>query len=196
MYVISSFFIICFIFRLKEPVKQFLSSTDLHMKLIRSYCQRVLGLRSSEKLVLINGKILGPLRENEVFSSDDFSLIERISSHHYVDKIRSVLKQNLNEDIVINSDIILKLISIIVPRQQSKSRFSIPNELKEDHTVVKLAPKSNKIPYFEIVAVLDPATRGAQKLAPLLIMLRNVVNCQLKVVMCAVDKHSDMPVKK
>lgn len=166
------------------------------MKLLRSYCQRVLGLRSSEKLVVVNGKILGPLRENEVFSVDDYNLIEKISGHHYGDKIRNILKQNINEEISINSDVVLKLISILVPRQQSKSRFSIPNELKEDHTVVKLLPKFEKLPYFEIVAVLDPATRGAQKLAPLLIMLRNVVNCQLKVVLCAVDKHSDMPVKK
>lgn len=166
------------------------------MKLIRSYCQRVLGLRASEKMVLINGKIIGPLREKEIFSADDFNLMERISKHHYGDKIRNGLKQNLNEDIVINSDIILKLVSILVPRQQSKSRFSIPSELKEDHTVVKLQPKFDKLPYFEIVAVLDPATRGAQKLAPILIMLRNVVNCQLKVVLCAIDKHSDMPVKK
>lgn len=40
------------------------------------------------------------------------------------------------------------------------------------------------------------ASRGAQKLAPILILLRNVINCNMRVVMCAVDKHSDMPVKK
>lgn len=50
-------------------------------------------------------------------------------------------------------------------------------------------------PAFNIVAVLDPASRGAQKLAPLLILLRQVVNSNLKLFLCAVDKHSDMPVK-
>lgn len=62
------------------------------MKLIRSYCQRVLGLRSSEKLVVTNSKIMGPLRDTEVFSSEDFNLMERISSYHYGDKIRNGLK--------------------------------------------------------------------------------------------------------
>lgn len=40
------------------------------------------------------------------------------------------------------------------------------------------------------------ASRGAQKLAPILILLRNVVNCNMRVALAAVDKHSDMPVKK
>lgn len=39
------------------------------------------------------------------------------------------------------------------------------------------------------------ASRGAQKLAPILILLRDVVNCNMRVVLSAVEKHSDMPVK-
>lgn len=40
------------------------------------------------------------------------------------------------------------------------------------------------------------ASRGAQKLAPILILLRNVINCNMRVVLSVVEKHSDMPVKK
>lgn len=40
------------------------------------------------------------------------------------------------------------------------------------------------------------ASRGAQKLAPILILLRNVVNCNMRVILSVVEKHSDMPVKK
>lgn len=90
----------------------------------------------------------------------------------------------------------MKLVSLLVPRQQSKNRFTIPADLQVDHTVVHLQPKQKDLPFFDIVAVLDPASKAAQKLAPILILLRQVVNCNLRLVMCAVDKHSDIPVKK
>jgi UDP-glucose:glycoprotein glucosyltransferase len=102
----------------------------------------------------------------------------------------------LTEDITLNSDVLMKLIILLVPRQQSKSRFQIPTELQENHTVVNLPAKSENSPYFNIAAVLDPASKGAQKLAPVLILLRSVINCNLKLILCAIDKHSDMPVKK
>lgn len=182
-------------YEIPKPVKDLLSSTDLHLKLLRAYSQRVLKLKSSESAVLSNGKIIGPLNENEIFSIEDFGLMDRFSNLQYGNKIKKALSDIAFEDIKINSDTILKLISILVPRQQSKNRFTLPTDLQDDHTVVKLPPKSNNLPYFEIVGVLDPASRGAQKLAPILIMLRNVVNSNMKVFMCAVDKHSDMPVK-
>lgn len=55
------------------------------------------------------------------------------------------------------------------------------------------------MPFFRICLTLFifiAASRGAQKLAPILILLRNVVNCNMRVVLCTIDKHSDMPVKK
>lgn len=61
--------------------------------------------------------------------------------------------------------------------------------------MLQLQAKRKDQPRFEIVAVLDPASKGAQKLAPLLILLRNVLNCEMRVFMCAIDKHSDLPVK-
>lgn len=48
----------------------------------------------------------------------------------------------------------------------------------------------------QIVAVLDPASNAAQKLAPLLLVLRRVVNCRIKLFMNPQDKNSDMPLKR
>lgn len=87
------------------------------------------------------------------------------------------------------------MVSILVPRENTKNRFTIPKELKDEQTVLRLSPKKNDEPYFDVVGVLDPASRSAQKLAPLLSLLRNVLNSDMKVYLCAVDKHSDMPVK-
>lgn len=178
------------------PVKELLSATELHVKMLRVYCARVLKLKTSENAVISNGNVIGPLDANEVFTTDDYGLIERFSSHTYSDKIKKMLQTSDNEDLSIDSDTILKLFTILVPRQQSRTRFAIPTDIQDNYTAVKLPHKSANVPYFEIFAVLDPASRGAQKLAPILILLRNIVNCNMRVLLCAVDKHSDMPVKK
>lgn len=189
-----------------SAVSDLLSATELHMKMLRVYAQRALNLRAGERAVISNGQQIGPLSVGETFALDDFGLIERLASLQYADKIRKVLLQHDNSedggeeggaaDPQLDSDAILRLVTILVPRQQTKSRFAIPTDLRDEHTVVKLAPKQRSLPYFDIMAVLDPASKGAQKLAPILVLLRNIVNCDMRVVLAAVDKHSDMPVKK
>lgn len=181
-----------------SAVSDLLSATELHMKMLRVYCQRVLHLNAGQHAVLANGNIIGPLDAEETFTTDDFGLIERFANHQYGDKIRETMQKSSDssDGLDVDSDSILRLIAILVPRQQSKSRFTIPSELKEDHTVVKLPPKQSHLPYFDIVAVLDPASKGAQKLSSILILLRTIINCNMRVFMAAVDKHSDMPVKK
>lgn len=183
--------------QIPSAVSDLLSATELHIKMLRVYSQRVLHLKAGQNAVLSNGHIIGPLGDSEAFTTDDFGLIERFANHQYGDKIRDTLQKSSDSmELDVSSDAILRLIAILVPRQQSKSRFSIPTELKEDYTVIKLLPKQSNLPYFDIVAVLDPASKGAQKLSSILILLRSIINCNMRVFMAAVDKHSDMPVKK
>lgn len=180
-----------------DNVKGFLKAAELHLKMIRVYCQRVLKFKSGVTSVITNGRIFGPLDDNELFTSDDFNLLDKINQQQYIGKVKEALKSIKSDefDLELSSDLMARLLSLLMPRTSSKNRFNIPSELREDFTVVKLPPKAKDEPSFNIVAVLDPASRGAQKLSPLLILLRQVVNCDLKLFLCAVDKHSDMPVK-
>lgn len=180
-----------------DNVKGFLPTAELHLKMLRVYCQRVLKFKSGVTSVITNGRIFGPLDENELFTTDDFNLLDKINQQQYISKVKESLKTIKSEDfdLDLSSDVMVRLLSLLMPRTSSKNRFNIPSDLREDFTVVKLSPKIKDEPSFNIVAVLDPASRGAQKIAPLLILLRQVVNCDLKVFLCAVDKHSDMPVK-
>jgi UDP-glucose:glycoprotein glucosyltransferase len=182
---------------LSDAIQGFLPAAEMHLKMLRVYCQRVLNFKSGANGVLANGRIYGPFESTEYFNQDDFNLLDKIHQQQSIGKIKTALKTTLadDDDVEISSDIIFKLVSLLLPRQSTKNRFTIPKELKEDFTVVKLPPKYQNEPYFDVVAILDPASRGAQKLAPLLILLRQVINCNLKVVLCAIDKHSDMPVK-
>lgn len=180
-----------------DNVKGFLSAAELHLKMIRVYCQRVLKSKSGATSVITNGRIFGPLEDDELFTTNDFNLLDKINQQQYIVKVKEALKATKSDDfeLELTSDVMARLLSLLMPRTSSKNRFNIPSELREHFTVVKLPPKARDEPSFNIIAVLDPASRGAQKLAPLLILLRQVVNCELKVFLCAVDKHSDMPVK-
>lgn len=182
---------------LPDNVRGFLPAAELHLKMLRVYCQRVLKFKNGQTSVITNGRIFGPLDDGELFTTDDFNLLDKINQQQYITKVKAALKSIKTEDfeLELTSDVMVRLLSLLMPRTSSKNRFNIPTELREDFTVVKLAPKLKDEPSFNIVAVLDPASRGAQKLAPLLILLRQVVNCDLKLFLCAVDKHSDMPVK-
>lgn len=49
---------------------------------------------------------------------------------------------------------------------------------------------------FELTAIVDPVSRGAQKLGPILNVLQQTLNCNVKVFLNCLDKNSDMPLKR
>lgn len=146
--------------KIPTEINEILSESELHMKMLRVYAQRVLQMKSSQSAVISNGKILGPLKETEMFEVDDFALIERLHNFLHGDKIREALKKyddieetdSLSTD---DSDIIMKLVGLLVPRQ-SRTRVSIPTGIRDSHTVVNLPPKQRDMPYIDVFAALDP----------------------------------------
>jgi len=63
-------------------------------------------------------------------------------------------------------------------------------------SVVKLPPLSVSEPAFDIAVIVDPVSRGAQKVGPILSVLQEVLNCHIKVYLNCVEKNSDMPLKR
>lgn len=136
------------------------SESELHMKMLRVYSQRVLQLKASQCAVISNGRIFGPLKDNEVFAVDDFALIERLHSFLHGNKIHEALKKydDLEENDSMStedSDLIMKLVGLLAPRP-SKTRSTIPTNIQDAHSVVKLPPKQNNLPYIDVFAALDP----------------------------------------
>lgn len=62
--------------------------------------------------------------------------------------------------------------------------------------MVKLAAKSQTQPAFDITAIVDPVSRGAQKIGPILNVLKQVINCDIRIFLNCVEKNSDMPLKR
>lgn len=141
-------------------VNDILSESELHMKMLRVYAQRVLQLKATQCAVISNGRIFGPLNANEAFAVDDFALIERLHSFLHGDKIREALKKydDLEENDSMStedSDLVMKLVGLLAPRQ-SRTRSTIPSSIRDSHTVVTLPPKQQDMPYIDVFAALDP----------------------------------------
>lgn len=63
-------------------------------------------------------------------------------------------------------------------------------------SVIKLPPHNVSEPAYDIAAIVDPVSRGAQKVGPILSVLQEVLNCHIKVYLNCVEKNSDMPLKR
>ncbi|XP_074465883.1 UDP-glucose:glycoprotein glucosyltransferase 1 isoform X1 [Sebastes fasciatus] len=157
-----------------------------------AYCRDVLKLKKGQKAVISNGRIIGPLEEEEVFNQDDFLLLESIILKTSGERIKSKVQQfGIEEDRA--SDLVMKVDAQL--SSQPKGEARVEYDFADDrYSAVKIRPKEGDV-YFDVVAVVDPVTRDAQKLAPLLLVLKQLVNVNLRVFMNCQSKLSEMPLK-
>uniref|UniRef100_A0A8C2ENJ1 UDP-glucose ceramide glucosyltransferase-like 1 n=1 Tax=Cyprinus carpio TaxID=7962 RepID=A0A8C2ENJ1_CYPCA len=140
----------------------------------QKYCKDVLKLKAGQRAVVSNGRILSLLDEEEEFSVEDFHLLEKITLRTSAEKIKSKIKQmNLNAEKY-------ALFLLVTPNVSFNS-------------VLQLAQREDEV-FYDVVAIVDPLTRDAQKLAPLLV-LGQVVNMKVQVFMNCRAKLSEMPLK-
>uniref|UniRef100_A0A2K5PG13 UDP-glucose ceramide glucosyltransferase-like 1 n=1 Tax=Cebus imitator TaxID=2715852 RepID=A0A2K5PG13_CEBIM len=156
------------------------------------YCRDVLKLKKGQRAVISNGRIIGPLKDSELFNQDDFHLLENIILKTSGQKIKSHIQQlRVEEDVA--SDLVMKVDALLSAQPKGDAR--IEYQFFEDrHSAIKLRPKEGET-YFDVVAVVDPVTRDAQRLAPLLLVLAQLINMNLRVFMNCQSKLSDMPLK-
>ncbi|XP_075426456.1 UDP-glucose:glycoprotein glucosyltransferase 1 isoform X1 [Ascaphus truei] len=157
-----------------------------------AYCRDVLKLKKGQRAVIGNGRITGPLEEGEVFNQDDFHLLENLILKTSAQKIKSHIQQlGVEEDQA--SDLVMRVDSLLSAQPKGEGR--VDYELAEDrHSAIKLRPEEG-MTYFDVVAVVDPVTKGAQRLSPLLLVLSQIINMNLRVFMNCQSKLSDMPLK-
>uniref|UniRef100_A0A8D3E7J9 UDP-glucose ceramide glucosyltransferase-like 1 n=1 Tax=Scophthalmus maximus TaxID=52904 RepID=A0A8D3E7J9_SCOMX len=157
-----------------------------------AYCRDVLKLKKGQRAVISNGRIIGPLEEEEVFNQDDFLLLESIILKTSGERIKSKVQQfGIEEDRA--SDLVMKVDALL--SSQPKGDARVEYDFADDrYSAVKIRPKEGDV-YFDVVAVVDPVTRDAQKLSPLLLVLKQLVNVNLRVFMNCQSKLSDMPLK-
>lgn len=167
----------------------------LEVDLIRSqqlFCRDVLKLSPGQRAVISNGRILGPFEEQEEFTVEDFHLLEKITLSGSAEKVKAKVKQ-MGMKPKHASDLVMKVDALLTAAPKGEVRRDV-DFLRDSHSVLRLSPRENEV-FYDVVAIVDPLTRQAQKMSPLLIVLGQVVNLRLQVFMNCRAKLSEMPLK-
>uniref|UniRef100_A0A8C3VV42 UDP-glucose ceramide glucosyltransferase-like 1 n=1 Tax=Catagonus wagneri TaxID=51154 RepID=A0A8C3VV42_9CETA len=156
----------------------------------RLFCQDVLKLNPGEIGVVSNGKFLGPLDEN--FYAEDFYLLEKITVTNLIDTVEDIA-ETTEIDLENLSDLIMKIDALVSSLPNHASRYDV-TFLKENHSIIKInSPEDDMV--FDVIAIVDPLTREAQKMAQLLIVLDKIINMKIKLFMNCRGKLSEAPLK-
>lgn len=92
---------------------------------------------------------------------------------------------------------LMQTASVLTFRTDMRSRFKIPiNEKDKGSSFVSIPPADPSHPAFDIVAIVDPVSRGAQKIGPILSVLQQATNSHIRLFLNCVEKNSDLPLKR
>lgn len=156
------------------------------------FCREVLKLSPGERAVISNGRLLGLFDEQEEFTVEDFHLLEKITLSSSAEKVKTKV-QEMGIKPKHASDLVMKIDALLSAAPKGEVRRDV-HFLKDSHSVLHLSPRENEV-FYDVVAIVDPLTRAAQKMSSLLIVLSQVVNVRLQVFMNCKSKLSEMPLK-
>ncbi|KAJ7328106.1 UDP-glucose:glycoprotein glucosyltransferase 1 [Desmophyllum pertusum] len=166
----------------------------------QAFCTQVVNLRPGQPVVVTNGRVLGPLLGNTLFTEEDFKLLENFDMDLYARKVRDQIDEMTFEGLSADddtsefrSDIIMKASSALISRDK-RSRQEITFKDSE-HSVMNIKPNLEGAS-FDVVAVLDPLSLAAQKIAPILMVFQNVTNVNIKLAMNSREKLSELPLNR
>ena len=128
---------------------------DIH----KIFAEKTLNFALGQNGILLNGRIIGPLEPTEVFSTDDFNLLDKFSMAGFGEKLVNTLYTNFevkNEPKI--SDLAMKLSSLLVSRPESKTRTDI-QFYGDKKSVIKIDPEDPERPSFDLVAIIDPLSQ-------------------------------------
>ena len=158
------------------------------------FAENVLRFSPGQRGMVVNGKVIGPLDDGEEFTVDDYELLEKLTMSQYGEKLVQAFYNHLDVKDPAVSDQAMVVAGLLATRPAGKPRSEVTFR-SDQHSVITLDPAHADQPAFDIVAVVDPVSRGAQKVAPLVAVLASVLNAKIRIFLNCVDKHSEMPNK-
>ncbi|XP_053733940.1 UDP-glucose:glycoprotein glucosyltransferase 2 isoform X2 [Synchiropus splendidus] len=156
------------------------------------FCREALKLKPGERAVISNGRIIGLFEEQEEFTVEDFQLLEKITRQSAAEKVQAKVKM-MGRKPQQASDLIMKVDALLAAAPKGETRKDV-HFTKVNHSVLHLSPRENEV-YYDVVAIVDPLTRQAQKMSHLLMVLSQVVNVRLQIFMNCRGKLSEMPLQ-
>ncbi|XP_045201595.2 UDP-glucose:glycoprotein glucosyltransferase 1-like isoform X2 [Mercenaria mercenaria] len=178
---------------MKGYLEAYEKQTGDFLKVHRLFAERVLEFGPSQRGLVTNGQVLGPLGESEEFINEDVDLLELFVKQKSAKKIKTTLK-GMKYAGQKGSDLLMKVGGLLTSVETSRTRKKV-NYGGDQHSVVKI-PGNPDTPAFQIEAIVDPASSAAQKLAPILMVLKDLYNLDIRIYMNSREKLSEMPQKR
>ncbi|KAK5964500.1 UDP-Glucose Glycoprotein glucosylTransferase [Trichostrongylus colubriformis] len=160
------------------------------------FVRDVLKLSPGERAFIANGIIVGPFDEQETIIESDVELIARIVDSRGSSVIASQIdKWSADSGSDSPSDLVMQSFALVLKHGVNRKRTFV-NLGKYKNSAVTLSAEDNDRAALNIVAVLDPLSRSAQKLSAILQLLRKSINCDVKIVLNPIPKLSELPLKR
>lgn len=164
-----------------------------------------LELKPGQLAVLVNGRFVGPIPEDKVFSTEDVETLVSYETNKRIEPLSNALNDlQLTDKIAtpfgaakIQSLVALSTVSDVPEgmfETASTTRTSTFNNWTAKHTAIIKGNREDAI--FQIVASIDPATEEAQKWIPILNTLSEMEGSYLELFLNPKQMLQELPVKR
>ncbi|OQV12944.1 UDP-glucose:glycoprotein glucosyltransferase 1 [Hypsibius exemplaris] len=170
-------------------------STDF-LKIHSSFAQHELNLKPGETGAVANGYVVGPLQKD--FGADDIDLLEKYIESYGAVKLSNELHrlhifpsgEKLSDVVMMTSALLSGLGSTEDAKKRTKVLYS-----ENENSIINIESRNPQQPAFDISFIVDPVSKEAQKIIPVLMVLHEALNCRIRVLMNCRDKLSELPLK-
>ncbi|KAL8318155.1 hypothetical protein RB597_001532 [Gaeumannomyces tritici] len=167
--------------------------------------QKAAAIQPTESMLLLNGRMVGPIASAAEFGEDDFKTLLDFEQSNRILPVFKALEELGLEDKLTDPVAAAKLTSLTAlstisdvpdgafetPSMLRISSFSIWNST---YTAFEVGDPAKATIFF--TAIIDPASELGQKWAPLLKVLSELEGVHLKVFLNPKDKLEELPVKR
>lgn len=163
------------------------------------------GIRQGENILILNGRVVGPIESAADFSSEDFELFLEVEQDSRILPVYEAI-----EDLGLTSKVsgplaAAKVTSITalstmpdlpegIFERGSSLRISAFNDWNSTHSAFEIGDKSTAT--IQLVAVINPASEQGQRWAPILKVLSELEGVYAKVFLNPKEKLDELPVKR
>uniref|UniRef100_A0A914ZER9 UDP-glucose:glycoprotein glucosyltransferase 1 n=3 Tax=Parascaris TaxID=6254 RepID=A0A914ZER9_PARUN len=160
------------------------------------FAEKALNLQPAERAVVANGLLVGPLLEEEIFEESDVQLLEKLMLSRNAEVIASFIdKWQIGKGSGQSSDIVARVAALVGANEAKKKRFWVKLQ-DEKYSVVNLPAKQADRAALNVVCVVDALSTHAQRLGPLISVIQQITNADIKLVMNPKAKLSELPLKR
>jgi len=180
--------------RAKMSQEEISSLSDRH----RSFVKEIIQISDGSSAVVTNGRVV-EIAPGTEFNHLDYELLTRFEYNGRIQPVENAFQeikfQDIDADVITGnyiSNAIMATSSLLgIDESNDVQKMSVPAYLPR--TLVVDSTGGN-VGLFQIVVVLDPLSRDAQRLPPLLEVVKNIFPCRIEVILRPTEQ-SNLPLK-